>query len=100
MARPPELSDARGAEWQPLWELSNQYEHPYWKEYGSEATKAGHGGGDYFIMRDFALAVSGKIDPPIDVYDAATWSSVFPISMENVNRMGEPLKIPDFRKNR
>ena len=51
-------------------------------------------------MRDFALAVSGKIDPPIDVYDAATWSSVFPISMENVKRVGEPLEIPDFRKNR
>jgi len=100
MARPPELSDARGAEWQSLWELSNEYEHPYWKEYGSEATKAGHGGGDYFIMRDFASAVSGKIDPPIDVYDAVTWSSVFPISMENVNRMGEPLEIPNFRKNR
>ena len=100
MARPPELSDARSAEWQPLWELSNEYEHPYWKEYGSEATKTGHGGGDYFIMRDFALAVSGKIDPPIDVYDAATWSSVFPISMENVKRVGEPLEIPDFRKNK
>ena len=61
------------------------------------ASTAGHGGGDYFVMYDFARAVTGEIEPPIDVYDAATWSSIFPISIENVKRNGEPLDIPYFR---
>ena len=90
-------SDEVHPEWQPLWDLSAQYEHPYWKELGEEAIQAGHGGGDYFVMYDFARAVAGEIEPPIDVYDAVTWSSIFPISIENVKRNGEPLDIPDFR---
>ena len=77
--------------------MSDKYEHPYWKELGEEAIQAGHGGGDYFVMYDFARAVTGEIEPPIDVYDAVTWSSIFPISIENVKRNGEPLDIPDFR---
>ena len=92
-------SDKVHPEWQPLWDLSALYDHPYWKELGEEAIKAGHGGGDYFVMYDFAKAVAGEIEPPIDVYDAVTWSSIFPISIENVKRNGEPLDIPDF-KNR
>ena len=91
-------SDEVHPEWQPLWDLSAKYEHPYWKELGEEAIQAGHGGGDYFVMYDFARAVAGEIEPPIDVYDAVTWSSIFPISIENVKRNGEPLDIPDFRK--
>ena len=97
MARPSGQSTETHPEWQPLWDLSDKYEHPYWKELGEEAIQAGHGGGDYFVMYDFARAVAGEIDPPIDVYDAVTWSSIFPISIENVKRNGEPLDIPDFR---
>jgi hypothetical protein len=96
-ARPAGLDDATGAEWQPLFDLSGKYEHPYWKQLGEEAIKAGHGGGDYFVMYDFARAVAGEIEPPVDVYDAVTWSSIFPISIENVKRNGEPLDIPNFR---
>ena len=97
MARPAGLENSARAEWQPLWDLRDQYEHPYWKQLGEEAIQAGHGGGDYFVMYDFARAVAGEIEPPIDVYDAVTWSSIFPISIENVARNGEPLDIPDFR---
>jgi len=97
-ARPAGLvNGAERAEWQPLWDLSDQYEHPYWKELGEEAIRAGHGGGGFFVMYDFARAVAGEIAPPIDVYDAVTWSSIFPISIENVKRNGEPLDVPDFR---
>jgi predicted dehydrogenase len=91
------VSGGERAAWQPLWDLSDKYEHPYWKELGEEAIQAGHGGGDYFVMYDFARAVAREIEPPIDVYDAVTWSSIFPISIENVKRNGEPLDIPDFR---
>ena len=96
-ARPVSSGNAQRAEWQSLWDLSGQYEHPYWKELGEEAIQAGHGGGDYFVMYDFARAVAGEIEPPVDVYDAVTWSSIFSISIENVKRNGEPIDVPDFR---
>jgi len=96
-ARPQGVIEEIHPEWQLLWDLTDEYEHPYWKALGEEAILAGHGGGDYFVMYDFARAVAGEIDPPIDVYDAVTWSSIFPISIENVARNGEPLDIPDFR---
>jgi predicted dehydrogenase len=96
-ARPAGLENGDRAEWQPLWDLRDKYDHPYWKQLGEEAIKAGHGGGDYFVMYDFARAVAGEIEPPIDVYDAVTWSSIFPISIENVKRNGEPLDIPYFK---
>ena len=96
-ARPPGPANEVHPEWQPLWDLSDHYEHPYWKDLGEEAIQAGHGGGDYFVMYDFARAVAGEIEPPIDVYDAVTWSSIFPISIENVARNGEPLDIPNFK---
>ena len=96
-ARPGGLDNGPRAQWQSLWDLADEYEHPYWKELGEEAESAGHGGGDYFVMYDFARAVAGEIAPPIDVYDAVTWSSIFAISIENVKRNGEPLEVPDFR---
>lgn len=96
-ARPAGLENGGRAEWQPLWDLRDKYDHPYWKTLGEEAIKAGHGGGDFFVMYDFARAVTGEIEPPIDVYDAVTWSSIFPISIENVKRNGEPIDIPYFK---
>ena len=96
-ARPAGTENGDRAEWQPLWDLRDKYDDPYWKQLGEEAIKAGHGGGDYFVMYDFARAVAGEIEPPIDVYDAVTWSSIFPISIENVKRNGEPLDIPYFK---
>ncbi len=95
-ARPMVTNGQTNAEWQPLWELSKYYESPYWQELSKQALQAGHGGGDFFVMYDFARAVSGEIDPPINVYDAVTWSSIMPISIENVKRNGEPIEVPDF----
>jgi len=36
----------------------------------------------------------------VDVYDAVTWSSVFPLSAESVQRGGQPVAIPDFRRSK
>ncbi len=98
-ARPAEHEGASRAEWQSLWDFADEFEHPYWRDLGDDAREAGHGGGDYFVMYDFARALAGEIEPPIDVYDAVTWSSIFPLSIENVKRNGEPVDVPDF-KNR
>jgi predicted dehydrogenase len=85
-------------EWQPLWDYAAEYEHPRWRERGAVARAAGHGGGDYFVVEDFVRAVRDGTPPAVDVYDAVTWSSVFPLSVESVAKGGQPVAMPDFRK--
>jgi predicted dehydrogenase len=87
-------------EWQSLWDYADEYEHPRWRERGAVAREAGHGGGDYFIVEDFVRAVQAASPPAVDVYDAVTWSSVFPLSIESVRRGGQPVAMPDFRRRR
>jgi hypothetical protein len=62
------------------------------------AREAGHGGGDFFVVEDFVRAVRTGKPPAVDVYDAVTWSSVFPLSQESVRRGGQPIAIPEFRR--
>jgi predicted dehydrogenase len=83
--------------WEQLDAYRSAYDHPYWAQRGAEATKTGHGGGDYFVLSDFVNAIrTGEI--PIDVYDAATWSSIRPLSAESLRRGSAPVAIPDFKK--
>jgi hypothetical protein len=51
-------------------------------------------------VEDFVNAVNNGTPPAVDVYDAVTWSSVFPLSIESVNAGGKPIQLPDFRKQR
>jgi predicted dehydrogenase len=87
-------------EWQGLWELADRFEHPRWKAHQAEAEKAGHGGGDFFVIEDFADAIINKTHPAIDVYDAVTWSCIAPLSAQNVLRNGQPLDVPDFMRGK
>jgi hypothetical protein len=89
-----------GAAWESLWEYSAQYEHPRWREWHAQAQQAGHGGGDFFILKDFVDAIRNGTRPPIDVYDAATWSAIMPLSIESVARGNAPVEVPDFTKGR
>lgn len=98
MARPAGQIERGHPEWQELWTL-NQYEHPRWRDQGEEALKSGHGGGDYFVIQDFIDSVLSGSRPPIDVYDAVTWSSITPLSVESVKQSGMPMDVPNFRRN-
>jgi hypothetical protein len=86
------------AEWESLWAYSSDYEHPRWRERGEEARRAGHGGGDFFVLEDFVNSIQTGQRPAIDVYDAVTWSSLAPLSVESVARGGAPVEVPDFRR--
>jgi hypothetical protein len=85
-------------EWQPLWDYAAEFEHPRWAARGAIAREAGHGGGDYFIIEDFVDAVAGRAPPAIDVYDAVTWTCVYPLTVRSVAAGGQPQAIPDFRR--
>ena len=98
--RSPGVSPSSQAEWESLWAYADQYEHPRWRAHGAEAGRAGHGGGDFFVIEDFVRAIETGQPPPIDVYEAVTWSAIAPLSLVSVERGGAPVEVPDFRRSR
>ena len=78
----------------------DRFDHPLWKKYGAQATGAGHGGMDYFVMKAFVESALQNIAPPIDAYDAAAWSAITPLSERSIEHHGMPMDFPDFTKGR
>ena len=91
---------SEGHRWEPLDKYRNEFEHPYWKNDGETASRTGHGGGDYFVMREFFRAIAEDREPPIDVYDGVTWSSVLPLSGQSIREGNKSLPFPDFTRGR
>ncbi|MDX1472322.1 MAG: gfo/Idh/MocA family oxidoreductase, partial [Flavobacteriaceae bacterium] len=69
-----------------------------WKKYGEKAMGAGHGGMDYFVINAFVESAKRNEAPPLDVYDAAAWSAITPLSEVSIENNGEPQDFPDFTR--
>lgn len=96
-----EADDPKHAEkWSELQPYYDKYEHPMWKQAGSAAGRYGHGGSDYFVLREFADAVRRRAQTPIDVYDSATWSAIFPLSIQSVAAGSKTVDFPDFTEGK
>jgi predicted dehydrogenase len=89
-------NNTKGYVWEPLARYAKDYEHPLWQNAGEEARKSGHGGADYFVMAQFLEAIRNDKPAPIDVYDAAAWSCIIPLSAASLRAGGAPQEIPDF----
>jgi hypothetical protein len=83
-------------EWDDAQPWLDKYDHPLWKKYGNDASGAGHGGMDWFVINAFIEAVKRKTNTPQDVYDAVTWSAITPLSETSIRLGGETVEIPDF----
>lgn len=77
-----------------------KYDHPMWKKEEEEAEGAGHGGIDYFTDKAFVESVKNMVQPPIDVYDAAAWSAITPLSEASIMNNSTPQFFPDFTRGR
>jgi predicted dehydrogenase len=84
-------------EWQPLTDFEDEFMPDIWRNPPEEATKAGHGGGDYFVVREFIDSIINDTKPPIDIYDALDMSAPGLVSEMSINQGGVPLPVPDFR---
>ena len=60
--------------------------------------KAGHGGGDFFVMREFLNAIRENKKPPFDVYFATKMASIAILAHRSILNGGVPYDLPDFRK--
>ncbi len=86
--------------WSDMNEWLDKYDHPLWKKYGDYAEGSGHGGMDFFVDHAFVETVKRKTLPPLDVYDAALWSSITPLSERSIAEGGMPQYFPDFTRGR
>lgn len=89
-------TDGTAEKWDSFYKHAYNFEHPLWIENMANARKLGHGGGDFFVLREFVNAIQAGTRPFIDIYDAAAWSSIVPVSMESVKKGGIPIPIPRF----
>lgn len=82
-----------------LEELYKKYTPPIVKHIGEIAKEVGGHGGMDFIM-DWRLIDCLRNGLPLDqdVYDAAAWSSIIPLSGRSVEKKSRTVDIPDFTR--
>ena len=86
--------------WSPLSDYKAEYRHPLWVEYDRKGiAKEGHNDMDYLVLCAFADSLEHG-EPPIDVYDTATWMAVTYLSEQSVAMGGTPVPMPDFTSGR
>jgi hypothetical protein len=84
--------------WQDEKKLMDKYMHPLWRKLEKQAVGSGHGGMD-FVMAWRAVYCLRNGEPlDQDVYDAAAWSSVTPLSEQSVAGRSKAMDVPDFTR--
>jgi hypothetical protein len=74
----------------------DKYDHPLWARWSKEAQGSGHGGMDFYVIHSFIESIKHKVATPMDVYDAAAWSAITPLSEQSVELGSETVEFPDF----
>ena len=79
--------------------LRSEYEHPLVNQIGEKAKQVGGHGGMDFIM-DYRLIYCLRNGLPLDqdVYDAAAWSCIVPLSEQSLMNRSSSVDIPDFTR--
>ncbi|UDM60149.1 Gfo/Idh/MocA family oxidoreductase [Pseudoalteromonas piscicida] len=76
-----------------------KYDHPLWQKMGAEAERnGGHGGMDFLMFWRIIYCLRNGEPLDQDVYDAAAWSAVFPLSMDSVADRSNSKDFPDFTR--
>ena len=82
-------------------EAFKSHEHPLWTDQGKLAEKlGGHGGMDFILLYRLLQCVREGLPPDMDVYDAAAWSAVQPLSIKSVVQGSAPAQFPDFTRGK
>ncbi|MGB2819516.1 MAG: gfo/Idh/MocA family oxidoreductase, partial [Phycisphaerae bacterium] len=91
---------SKGSQWEPLEKYSKEFEHDLWKQHRARAASSGHGGADFFVIREFLRCLRSGAAAPIDVYDAAAWSCIIPLSAKSIAEGSGAVEVPDFTNGR
>ena len=91
-----ENKSAKKHQWEDAKVWLDKYDHPLWIKYNNDAEGAGHGGMDFFVIHAFIEAAKRKIETPLNVYDAAAWSAISPLSEQSIALGNQTVEFPDF----
>lgn len=83
-------------QWEDAKAWLDKYDHPLWVRWSKETAGAGHGGMDFFVIHSFIESIKRKVATPMDVYDAAAWSAITPLSEISIEKGNETVDFPDF----
>ena len=93
-------SEGEFHEWQhDMSGLQERFDHPLWKRTreGADAF-GGHGGMDYVMLWRTIYCLRNGLPLDQNVYDAAAWSAVIPLSEASNADRGNSLDFPDFTR--
>jgi len=82
--------------WEDAKPYLDKYDHPLWQRWTKDAEGAGHGGMDFFVLHAFVESIKRGVATPMDVYDAAAWSAITPLSEKSIELGNETVEFPDF----
>ncbi len=82
--------------WEDAKPYLDKYDHPLWQRWTKDAEGTGHGGMDFFVLHAFVESIKRGVPTPMDVYDAATWSAITPLSEKSIELGYETVEFPDF----
>lgn len=83
---------------QALNELREKYDHPLWKRMAKAAEGGGHGGMDFIMNWRIIYCLRNGLPLDQDVYDAAAWSVITPLSEWSVAHRSQSIDVPDFTR--
>ncbi|MGZ3850109.1 MAG: Gfo/Idh/MocA family protein, partial [Flavisolibacter sp.] len=86
----------RNDQWDKAQAWLEKYDHPLWQRWSKETAGAGHGGMDFFVIHSFVESIKRKTPTPMDVYDAAAWSAITPLSEQSIALGNQTVDFPDF----
>lgn len=79
--------------------LEEKYQPPIVKRVGELAKQVGgHGGMDFLMDWRTIDCLRNGLPLDLDVYDAATWSAVAPLSEQSVANRSKSIDVPDFTR--
>jgi hypothetical protein len=70
---------------------------PGWPDNAELAEKAGHGGGDFWVMYHFGQYMLRDVEPFFTVYNAVAMSALAVLAFRSTAEHGIEYRIPDFR---
>lgn len=87
---------AKSHQWDDAKTWLDKYDHPLWVKWSKDTEGAGHGGMDFFVIHSFVESIKRKTPTQMDVYDAAAWSAITPLSEQSIELGNETVEFPDF----
>jgi len=82
----------------PEGEETQRFYHPEWNTHSDLAEKAGHGGGDFWVIYNFIEYCRGNQEPYFDVYKATSMAATAIQAWRSVLDKNASYPVPDFRR--